>query len=326
MSKGKSSARPTSTDVPAAASASNASAKTNPNVTRKLQEAQLSRTTAQLRDLGKNRDTLIAMGLNPEQYGKALAKRQADLSQILSKPAAFQARNISAHLASLLDRIGDILNPWQRILAPPASIGLVQTPGGIDPEEEGVSAIIYQGDLAVGGNISGDQQESWWVNTWQYVVPLPAFEGSGSLSYRFISGGAFDFYRQDVASASMYMYTTVFTTPDLVNHPINFNGTPASSVFAINATLPVSDVPPFVYGSNTVTGTIGIVSGATPAVGILVGLIFGVQNGNVEFFPGETGSMTLTYPGATMPSNLGYIQYRRDQSILVNAVSALAQP
>ena len=83
MSKGKSSARPTSTDVPAAASASNASANTNPNVTRKLQEAQLSRTTAQLRDLGKNRDTLIAMGLNPEQYGKALAKRQADLSQIL---------------------------------------------------------------------------------------------------------------------------------------------------------------------------------------------------------------------------------------------------
>jgi hypothetical protein len=27
-----------------------------------------------------------------------------------------------------------------------------------------------------------------------------------------------------------------------------------------------------------------------------------------------------------MPSDLGYIQYRRDQSILVNAVSELAQP
>jgi hypothetical protein len=303
-----------------------ASSKSNPNVTRKLQEAQLSRTTAQLRDLGKNRDTLIAMGLNPDQYGKALAKRRADLAQILTKPAALQVPNVSTHLASLLDRIGDILNPWQRILAPPATIGLVQTPSGVDREEESVGADIYQGDLDVGGNISGDQQESWWVNTWHYVVPLPAFEGSGSLSYRFISDGTFEFYRQDVASASMYMYTTVFTTPDLVNHPIDFNGTPASSVFAINATLPVSDVPPFVYGGNTITGTIGIVPGATPAVGILVGLIFGIQNGIVEFFPGETGSMTLTYPGATMPSDLGYIQYRRDQPYLVNAISQLAEP
>ena len=81
----------------------------------------------------------------------------------------------------------------------------------------------------------------------------------------------------------MYMYTTVFTTPDLVNHPINFNGTPASSVFAINATLPVSDVPPFVYGSNTVTGTIGIVSGATPAVGILDEFILGFRTATWNF-------------------------------------------
>src|SRR5262249_54237738 len=145
-------------------------------------------------------------------------------------------------------------------------------------------------------------------------------------SYRFISGGTFDFYRQDVASASMYMYTTVFTTPDLVNHPINFNGTPASSVFAINATLPVSDVPPFVYGSNTITGTIGIVPGPTPVVGFVVGLILGVQNGIVDFSPGKPGSMTLPYPGATMPSALGYTQSRRDQSYLVSAISQLAEP
>jgi hypothetical protein len=326
MGNGKSSGRTGNDKNPAAAIGSaSASSRSNPNDTRKLQEAQLSRATAQLRDLGKNRDTLVAMGLNPEQYGKALAKRQADLAQILSKAAPVQVKNISPHLASLLDRIGDILNPWQKILAPPATVGLVQTPSGIDPEEESVSAVIYQGDLAVGGNISGNAQESWWVNTWHYVVPLPAFEGSGSISYRFISGGAFDFYRQDVASASMYMYTTVFTTPDMVNHPINFNGTPASSVFGINATLPVSNVPPFVYGSSTITGTIGIVPGATPAVGILVGLIFGIQNGIVEFFPGETGSMTLTYPGATMPSDLGYIQYRRDQSLLVSAISEVAE-
>jgi hypothetical protein len=56
-----------------------------------------------------------------------------------------------------------------------------------------------------------------------------------------------------------------------------------------------------------------------------VGLIFGIQNGIVEFFPGETGSMTLTYPGATMPSDLGYIQYRLDQPYLVSAISQFAE-
>jgi len=313
----------------ATTSGNKSAAQANPNVTRKLQEVQLARTAAQLRELGTNRDTLRALGVDPEQYAKELAQRYADLSQKLRTPAPMQVRTLSTRVASLLDRFGDIFNPWQTILAPNATVGLVQ--GQTDPDNGiGIASEIYQGDIAVGGNISAGSQEQWWVNTWQYVVPLPptpsTYANQGSLAYRFNVGGTLEFYRQDVVSASVHLYTTVFTTNDMVNRPIQFTQPPVSSDFGINATLPVSDVPPFLYGTSQVTGTIELVPGATPAIGILIGLIFSVQNGYVEFLPGETGEILLANPDAKLPTDIGYIQYRRDQPFWVSAVSQLVQP
>jgi len=331
MSNKNSSKRDSGAKASAATTSGNKSAaRANPNVTRKLREVQLARTAAQLRELGTNRDTLRALDVDPEQYAKELAKRHAELSQKLRTPAPMQARTLSARVASLLDRFGDIFNPWQTILAPNATVGLVQ--GEIDPDNGiGIASEIYQGDIAVGGNISAGSQEQWWVNTWQYVVPLPptpstyTYQG-GSLAYRFNVWGTLEFYRQDVVSASVHLYTTVFTTNDMVNRPIQFTQPPVSSDFGINATLPVSDVPPFLYGTSQVTGTIALVPGATPAIGILIGLIFSVQNGYVEFFPGETGEIILTYPDAKVPTDIGHIQYRCDQPFWVSAVSQLVQP
>ena len=282
---------------------------------------------SRLREFGSTRDTIRALGVDPDQYASGLAKQYADLSQKLREPAPRQAKSLSPRVARLLDQFGDIFNPWQTVVAPNATVGLRQVPpaskaGGT------IGAEIFQGDLAVGGEIyASGPDEQWWVNTWQYVVPFPApsstFSNPGSLSYRFTVGGAFDFYRQDVVSGSVHLYATVFTTNDMANHPIQFTQPPVSSEFLINATLPVSDVPPFVYGGAQINGTITLVPGGTPAIGILIGLIFSVVNGDVQFFPGETGEILLSNPDATAPTDVGRVEYRRDQIFWVNAVSQL---
>ena len=63
--------------------------------------------------------------------------------------------------------------------------------------------------------------------------------------------------------------------------------------------------------------------GGTPAIGILIGLIFSVINGDVQFFPGETGEILLSNPDATAPTDVGRVEYRHDQIFWVNAVSQL---
>ncbi len=330
MSNRKSSERESDANNPTVASASKASpqGQSSGTVQRTLQEVQHARLASRLRNLGSARDTLRALGVDPDQYAAGLAKQYAELSQKLRGPAPRQAKSLSPRVATLLDRFGDIFNPWQTVLAPNASAGLIQVPptskaGGT------ISAEIFQGDLAVGGEIyASGADEQWWVNTWQYVVPFPApsstFPNPGSLSYRFTVGASFDFYRQDVVSGSVHLYATVFTTNDMAHQPIQFTQPPVSSDFLINATLPVPDVPPFLYGGAQINGTIALVPGGTPAIGILIGLIFSVVNGYVQFFPGETGEILLSNPDATAPTDVGRVEYRRDQSFWVNAVSQLA--
>lgn len=312
--------------VPAAARAS-AQAHTSDATQRALQEIQHARLASRLRDFGSTRDTIRALGVDPDRYASGLARQYADLSQKLREPAPRQAKSLSPHVARLLDRFGDIFNPWQTVVAPNATVGLVQTPPASDAGGS-IGAEIFQGDLAVGGDIyASGPDEQWWVNTWQYVVPFPApsstFSNPGSLSYRFTVGAAFDFYRQDVVSGSVHLYATVFTTNDNANRPIQFTQPPVSSEFLINATLPVPDVPPFLYGGAQINGTIALVPGGTPAIGILIGLIFSVVNGDVQFFPGETGEIILSNPDATAPTDIGRVEYRRDQIFWVNAVSQL---
>jgi hypothetical protein len=329
MSKRKSSGRESGARIPDVTAGSNAlvQAQASGNVQRKLQEVQLARLAARLRELGSTRDTIRALGVDPEQYASELATRYADLSQKLRDPAPIQAKSLPPRVALLLNRFGDIFNPWQTVLAPNATDGLVQVPNSSNAGGT-ISAEIFQGDLAVGGEIwASGADEQWWVNTWQYVVPFPptpsTFSQPGSLSYRFTVGGAIGFYRQDLVSGSVHLYATVFTTNDTANHPIQFTQPPVSSDFAINATLPAPGVPPILYAGTQINGTIALLPGATPAIGILIGLIFSVVNGIVQFFPGEFGEILLSNPDATMPSDIGRVEYRSDQPFWVNAVAQL---
>ena len=123
-----------------------------------------------------------------------------------------------------------------------------------------------------------------------------------------------------IVSGSVYVYVTVATTSDLNTTPVNFDQ-PASSQFAIDATLPAASVPPIIAGSVKVTGDFPLVSGGDPAIGILIGLIVSIADGDLLIPPGEYSQITLAPPNATMPSQLGEIQYRRDQQPWVNAVA-----
>jgi hypothetical protein len=304
-----------------------ARAQTSSVARRTLQEVQHARLASRLRELGGARDAIRALGGDPDRYASGLAKQYGEVSQELRDPAPRQAASLPPRVAKLLDRFGDIFNPWLTVLAPIGSAGLVQVP----PASKAGGAIrseTFHGGIAVGGDIYADDvDEQWWVNTWQYVVPFPApssnFPNPGSLSYRFTVGGSFGFYRQDVVSGSVHLYATVFTTNDIVTRPIQFSQPPVSSQFLINATLPAPGVPPFLNGGAQINGTIALAPGGNPAIGILIGLIFSVGNGYVQFFPGETGEIPLSNPDAISPTDVGHLEYRYDQTFWVNAVSKL---
>ncbi len=291
---------------------------------RKLEEVQLATLSARLKELSNNREIVRALGGDPERYASQLAKQYADLSR-KRRPTRLVARSLPANLTAILDRFGDIFNWWQYVVAPNATVGLDQPPATTDASGS-IGADIFQGELALGGEISnGDMQEQWWVNTWQYIVPFPATPSSSpssaSLSYRFDVSAILDFYRQDLVTGSVHVYATVATTNDLANRLIDFNN-PVSSDFAIVATLPASGVPPQVSGVTHVTGTIPLVPGATPAIGILIGLIISVASGDLLVLPGDS-FINLIPPGATVPSDLGKIQYRSDPPFWVNAVAKM---
>lgn len=294
---------------------------------RTLEGAQLARLTSQLKELGNTRDLVRALGDDPDQYAGRLATQYKDLALKLRQPAALRATSLNPRLAAVLDNLGSIFNWWDKILAPNATVKLVQTPGTSTAGGTGIGAEIYQGDIALGGEVwATGSQEQWWVNTWQYMVPLPATPANlgapASLSYRFNVGASVNLYRQAVATGSVSAYATVATTGDVVGRPIDFNNY-ASSDFAIFASLPSPKVPPILGGTVKVSGTIPLVPGRTPAIGIVVGLIVSVAAGEVIILPGEYSSITLAPPDATMPGDLGKIEYRRDPPFWVEAVAKM---
>ena len=296
---------------------------------RTLEGAQLARLAAQLRELGNTRDLIRALGDDPDQYAGRLAAQYKDLSQKLHLPGPPRVVSQAARLSATLDRLGDIFSWWDKILVPNATVKLVQTPGGANTGGTGIGAEIYRGDIALGGDVwNSGTQEQWWVNTWQYMVSLPAtpanLTGPASLAYRFNVGASVNLYRQDVVTGSVNAYATVATTGDVASHPIDFNNY-ASSDFAIFATLPSPKVPPILSGTVKVSGTIPLVPGRTPAIGIVVGLIVSAAQGEVMILPGEYSSITLAPPDATMPTDLGKIEYRRDPPFWVEAVAKMIE-
>lgn len=293
---------------------------------RRLEEIQLAMLSARLRELGKTRDVIRALGDDPDRYASQLAKQYIDLAHKRREPASLSAKSQHVRLLATLDRLAEIFKSWQYVIAPNATVELIQTPGTPDTGGSGIGSEIYQGEIAVGGEIwNASTTERWWVNTWQYIVPFPPIlstSAPGSLSYRFNVGAALDFYRQDVVTGSVHVYATVGTTNDLSNHPIDFNQ-PVSSDFAIVATLPTANVPPLLFGGANISGTIPLLPGGTPAIGVIIGLIISVVNGDVQLIPGEYGEISLGPPDATTYADWGKIEYRIDQPFWVDAVGQM---
>lgn len=294
---------------------------------RTLEEIQLAALSAKLRDLGASTALVQAFGEDPEKYASQLVSQFEALSVKLRKqPIVFRRDTRSIRLIETLDILADIFGPWITIVAPNATVGVVQAPsssvsmGGLDAE-------IYTGDLALFGDVySYTTQEQWWVNTWQYTIPLPQILSTdtnpGWLSYRFNVGAFLSFYRQDVLSGSVHVYVTTATTNDLATHPLDFNQ-PVSSEFLIDTALPVSDVPPLIDGEAAITGAIQLVPGGTPAIGIIIGLVVSAANGEVQIIPGEYSLIELTNPDAKVAADIGKIEYRRDRPFWVEAVAKM---
>jgi hypothetical protein len=118
---------------------------------------------AHLRELGNTRDVVRALGDDPDQYASRLAKQYKDLSLMLRQPAPARARSLSPRLTATLDTLGNIFNWWQSVLAPNAIVGITQRPGTPDTGGVGIGADIFQGQLALGGEICNvATQEQWW--------------------------------------------------------------------------------------------------------------------------------------------------------------------
>lgn len=306
-------------------SAKSATAKAYPSIDDgKLEEVQLARLQTQLRNLPAQKDLIKAMGEEPERYAAALAKQYAKLAARQPKGNGPQAEVLSPKIVSVLDRFGDIFGWWQRVQSPVLTPALVQTPTSSQTGGQ-IVASEFAGALSLGGEIyNSGAQEQWWVNTWQCIVPFPAVPVSntapGSMSYRFNLAASVAFYRQTIATGSLAVYVTVFKTSDLTGHPITFTN-PASSQFAIFAGLPSSEVPPIVGGSANVTGTIPLLPGNPPAIGILIGVILSAAHGQLLITPGSYSIVNFGPPGSTSPSDLGKVEYRMDQRFWVEAVA-----
>jgi hypothetical protein len=278
----------------------------------KLQEVQLAR-------LGR-----LLQNTKNERQARILEKQLAALQAEHRKAPKPEAAILPAQVSSALDKLGDLFGWWQRVLMPNFTPRLVQDP---PPSlgEGGIGADVFKGSLSLNGHtFSHGAHEQWWVRTWQSTVPFPTtppnYSHSASLAYRFSLGAGASFYFQP-AIGSFAIYVTVAKTSDLAAQPIDFSH-PASSQFAIFTDLPLTAVPPLVFGGATVKGTIPLVPGKTPAIGILVGMILGAR-GETYITPGQYSNVSIAPPGATELTDLGLIEYRRDRAFWVDAVAEM---
>jgi len=286
-----------------------------------LEDVQKARLSTRLRETGTKSALVSAFGEDPQAYSSGLAKQFAELSARQRTPAAIPVKKQPSRLAATLDGLAGFFGPWNTIVAPNATVALVQTPSSTNTSGA-IGGEIYTGDIALEGQVyNGDAQEQWWVNTWQYIIPLPIFSSNpGSLAYRFNVGASVGLYRQDFLTGSVHIYATVATTNDLASHPIDFSQ-PVSSTFAIAADLPTRAVPPIVDGNAKITGSIALAARKTPAIGIVIGVIFSVAKGNLQIIPGEYSFVWLTNPDATTNGDIGKIEYRHDPFFWVEAVT-----
>jgi len=300
-----------------------------------FEEIQLARLSARLKEVGNTGQLVRAFGGDPNEYASQLAKQYSDLTAKLRGSKTLPVNRPPARVAARLNQLADIFNWWESVVAPNATPLLTVTPPGADPDSvgPGPGADIFPGDLALWGNAynptsSQPTDEAWWLNSWQYIIPLPAtpstFPNSASLSYRFNIGASLAFYGEPVVTGSVHVYATVATTNDLNSQPIDFNN-PDSSQFPIVATLPVTDVPEILSGGAKFLGTIPLLPGATPAIGIIIGLVFGIGGGGnpLTIVPGEYSNISLAPPDATSANDLGKVEFRTDQPFWVEAVSKM---
>jgi hypothetical protein len=298
----------------------------NVAVERKLQEVQLARIGAQLRDLSATRETLRALGEDPDAYAHNLGRQYADLSRKVRQSTTPAERGLSPVLSETLDRLADIFGWWNKIVAPNLSVVLAQTPTGPNAGGTFGADIINGNYLSFGGDMYAGAVEQWWIFTWQTIVQFPTtssgLAGTASLAFRFNVPASLMFYTQNLVTGSVHAYVTVATTNNSNQRPIDFTH-PASSQFSIATTLPAPGVPPMVDGTANVTGAIQLEAGSTPALGILLGMIVSIANGDALINPAENSFMYVVPPDATMPTDIGKIEYRQDPPFWVEGVAKM---
>jgi hypothetical protein len=287
-----------------------------------LVDAQFATVGNRLKALNATEPLLRAYGEDPKAYAGELTKQYAALAS-RPRPSAPHNKDISPRVALTLDRLADIFGPWQTVAAPTADVGLVEKPTSSKTSGD-VNGVLSPGYIIPYAAIANSgAQEQWWINTWQYIIPLPVTPtGPGRLAYRFNVQAGLEFYRQNFLSGSAHVYATVATTNDLAVHPIDFTH-PASSTFAIAEDLPTSEVPPLLSGYTTANGHIDLIAGKTPAIGILCGLILSVAQGEMRVTPEYYSYIFLSNPDAKTNADIGKIEYRIDPIFWVEAVTAM---
>jgi hypothetical protein len=305
-------------------------------VERMINQAQLARLSSRLQDIPNGSNIARAFGGSPDQYAATLAKQYTDLAANLR--GTDLAKAPVDRVSARLNQMANLFGWWQSVQAPIATEQLVSTPSGVDTRYAGVMADISAGNIAPFGEVfnptsSNPTDEAWWVNTWQYLIPLPTTSSTVSpgtkTAYRFNVGAGIGLYGGP-AVGSVQAYATVATTPDLAGHPIDYSQ-PVSSQFAIVDDLPDSAITDIAIGTAKFTGSITLSPGKTPAIGILIGLIFGVGGGGqvsivpgVATKPGDVSSIALSPPDATTASDFGKIEIRSDPLFWIEAVTKMS--
>ena len=285
-----------------------------------LADAQFATVGNRLKTLSATEPLLRAYGEDPRAYAGELTKQYAALAS-RPRPSVPAVKDISPRVALTLDHLADIFGPWQIVAAPTATVGLVEKPTSSKTSGD-VNGILSPGYIIPYAAISNSStQEQWWVNTWQYIIPLPITPtGPGRLAYRFSVQAGLEFYRQNflsgprMSTARSRQQATSPATPST-------SPTPPAPPSPSPKTCPPARSRPC-SPDNAVNGHIDLVAGKTPAIGILCGLILSVAQGEMRVTPDYYSYIFLSNPDAKTNADIGKIEYRIDPIFWVEAVTA----
>jgi hypothetical protein len=147
---------------------------------------------------------------------------------------------------------------------------------------------------------SGQQYDKMWMRTWTCSYVFPDAPYSGFLFYRFSIGVRLHVYYAAAQSGLAYAFASVGRTAD-ADAQSPFDPAvirPASSGLYVPEPLPPTPVGIEVI---PVTGVVHVDAGKTPAIGMIYGVIVGVNHGSVWLKDRIDGCDFETYTESQVP-------------------------